>query len=81
MDLNLLCQVLVVSAGEFKGLLNLDRYADGNTNQSLPLQQLKPHPSAWMKDATKQWVRQHKASPVKNEFQAIFESSESVIQN
>ena len=52
MDLHQACSVLIVThSDECEGLVNLEKF--GNSSRpSLPLENIKPHPSAWLKDAT-----------------------------
>jgi hypothetical protein len=67
MDLHQACRVLIVSPyDECEGLVNLDKFGQ-SSRPSLPLDNIKPHPSAWLKDATSQWIKSHNALFVSNE--------------
>ena len=67
MDLHQACSVLIVSPyDECEGLVNLDKFGQ-SSRPSLPLDNIKPHPSAWLNDATSQWIKSHNALFVSNE--------------
>lgn len=61
------CRVLIVSdIRKFKGLKNFDKFGT-DVRPSLPVDKVRPKPSAWLKAATSNWFRTNEAVELPNE--------------